>query len=378
MKTQHSLRANGKSNRKTLITGGAGFIGSNLAHALAAKGHEVHIYDNLSRSGVELNLRDLMTAYPDRVVTRISDMRDSKSLELAVAEVDEIYHFAAQVAVTTSVRDPVEDLEVNLLGTFRLLEAIRRTRRWSYPSLLFTSTNKVFGSLDGFPLRETDRRFEAVDPEISKYGFNGQCGLHFCSPYGCSKGAADQYVVDYAKTYGIPTVVFRMSCIYGPRQFGTEDQGWLAHFLIKAMQSQELTIYGNGKQVRDLLFVDDLVEALQSAMEKSSRLAGSAFAIGGGPENSRSLLECVREIEELLKHPIGLKFLPERIGDQKFFVTDYRAFEEESGWKPRVSPHEGMRRLYRWLMSRGFDRVPRPLQRSTMATPGAAFKFQVS
>lgn len=330
-----------------LITGGAGFVGSNLAQRLLADGRRVLVFDNLSRAGVRNNLRMLQERYPDRLDIEIGDVRDGRALSRAVEHCDEVYHLAAQVAVTTSVEAPLEDFEVNARGTFNVLEAVRRRR--PAPPLIFTSTNKVYGALGDIPLIKTGLRYVPASPEARDSGIGESRSLDFHSPYGCSKGAADQYVLDYARTYGIPAVVFRMSCIYGPRQFGNEDQGWVAHFLIRARANEDLTLYGDGCQVRDLLYVGDLVEAFTLARQRIAQLAGSPFNIGGGPRNAMSLLELI----ELLRDQIGLqvvtRFAPWRTGDQRYYVTDTRRFAEATGWRPRVSPSEGIDKLNRWL-----------------------------
>src|SRR2546421_7472322 len=285
------------SLRSVLIFGGAGFVGCNWAHHLLNKtGARVHVFDNLSRSGVEHNLRWLRQApsAAGRLKVTIADVRDAEAVRRAVGSATEIYHFAAQVAVTTSVSDPRSDFEVNLGGTLNILEAARSSE--ARPFLLFTSTNKVYGHI--VPKRFSDE--PAPRQLCTPYDCTSETQpLDFYSPYGCSKGAADQYVHDYATTFGLPTVVFRMSCIAGPHQFGNEDQGWVAHFLYSALQNRPATIYGDGRQVRDVLHVEDLLRAFEAARLHLEKTAGEVYNVGGGIENSTSLLEIIDEIEEV-------------------------------------------------------------------------------
>ncbi|HEV2757555.1 MAG TPA: NAD-dependent epimerase/dehydratase family protein [Actinomycetota bacterium] len=332
----------------TLITGGSGFIGVNLADRLAREGKPVVILDNLARSGVERNLRWLEATHGDAVTLHVADVRDRFAIRAALDGCDEVFHLAAQVAVTTSLDDPELDFGVNLQGTLNLLEEVRAMP--VPPRVLFTSTNKVYGDLEDVALLDLSGRYEPADEAIAGRGIAEDRPLSFCSPYGCSKGGADQYVLDYAKTYGIPATVFRMSCIYGPHQFGTEDQGWVAHFLIRALKGDPISIYGDGKQVRDLLFVEDLVEAMLAATRANGTTGGRAFNIGGGPERSKSLLEILELIESVHGSLPRMTFGDWRIADQRYYVSDTSAFEDATGWKPRVSVEEGVERLYRWLV----------------------------
>ena len=256
-------------------------------------------------------------------------------------------HFAAQVAVTTSLDDPLRDFEINARGTLNLLEAIR-TSDAPHP-LVFTSTNKVYGELDDVTMRRTATRYEPLDVQTRAHGISEARRLDFHSPYGCSKGAADQYVLDYARTYGLPMLVFRMSCIYGPRQFGTEDQGWVAHFLIRALEGQPITLYGDGRQVRDVLYVGDLVRAIQTAQARIGTLGAQAYNIGGGAGQTTSLLELVERIGMLSNARPDVCFSAWRPGDQRYYVSDTRKFEAATGWKPEVSIEQGITRLYEWL-----------------------------
>ncbi|MFL6237224.1 MAG: SDR family NAD(P)-dependent oxidoreductase, partial [Thermoanaerobaculia bacterium] len=290
-------RAEARTDRTVLITGGAGFIGTNLAHRIASSGRRVRLLDNLSRPGVENNLQWLRETHGDRVSIEVADVRDSLAVRRAVAGVETVFHFAAQVAVTTSLIDPGHDFDVNVRGTLNVLEAVRT--RENPPALLFTSTNKVYGGMEDVPLRQRGERYEPCDQILRARGFSEDRRLDFHSPYGCSKGAADQYVLDHARSYGLRTAVFRMSCIYGPHQFGTEDQGWVAHFLIRALDGRPLTLYGDGMQVRDVLFVEDLAEAFLLAQANMDTLSGQAFNMGGGPENTVSLVELLDLIAEL-------------------------------------------------------------------------------
>lgn len=344
----------GKRERHALITGGAGFIGANLARRLLSSGIQVTIYDNLSRPGVEKNLRWLLDNYGSQVTTVIADVRDRDTLRQTLAGASQVYHLAAQVAVTKSITGPVNDFSVNASGTLALLEELRALE--DPPFLLFTSTNKVYGALKSMALKEGGLRYEPVEGAVRYSGVNEQFPLDFHSPYGCSKGTADQYVIDYARTYGIPATVFRMSCIYGPRQFGTEDQGWVAYFLIKALEDSPITIYGDGMQVRDILFIDDLVNAFLLARDTVDKSSGQVFNMGGGPSNSVSLLELIGLIEEVLGRRPKVFFDMERLGDQKYFVADSAKFRAATGWAPVISVEEGVARLYRWLAQSG--RIP--------------------
>ncbi len=338
-------RVNG--THPVVITGGAGFVGTNLAHRLLSQGEKVLLYDNLSRRGVEKNLRWLQETHGELLKIEVADTRDADAVSRAVARGSAVFHFAAQVAVTTSLADPREDFEINAGGTFNVLEAARAA---GIP-LVFTSTNKVYGALSDVPLRRRGARYEPADAATRARGISERQPLSFHSPYGCSKGAADQYVLDYARSYGLAAIVFRMSCIYGPHQFGTEDQGWVAHFLIRALDREPLVIYGDGGQVRDILFVEDLVEAFLLARKNAEKLAGEAFNIGGGAANSVSLLQLLKMIGELDEGAPEIEHAPWRIGDQRYFVSDFSKFTAATGWTPRVSAREGVARLYEWLRS---------------------------
>jgi CDP-paratose 2-epimerase len=336
--------------RHTLITGGAGFVGTNLADRILCDGGRVLVFDDLSRAGVDENLRWLTERHGAQLDVEIGDVRDPDAVGRAMRGAERAFHLAAQVAVTTSLDEPVHDAAVNLQGTINLLEAAREQRR--PPALLFTSTNKVYGGLGDVELARRDTRYEPVDPELLRHGVGEERPLQFATPYGCSKGAADQYVLDYAHSYGLPTVVFRMSCIYGPHQFGNEDQGWVAHFLIRALDDQPITVFGDGRQVRDVLFVEDLVDAFLRASADARELAGRAFNIGGGVRNCVSLVELIDLIAERQGHAPAIDFGPWRRGDQRYYVSDTSAFEAATGWRPRTSPSEGVGRLHDWLLAR--------------------------
>jgi CDP-paratose 2-epimerase len=331
-----------------LITGGCGFVGANLADRLAAAGERVLLYDNLSRADVIKNLEWLQQRHGPRVETVIADVNDADALRETVRQASAVYHLAAQVAVTSSLDDPVGDFETNARGTLNVLEAARR--RPDPPPLVFASTNKVYGEpFDPGGLVETKQRYHPA-PGAPR-AIDETCPLGLCSPYGCSKGAADQYVLDYARVFRLRTVVFRMSCLYGPRQFGTEDQGWVAHFLIRAMQGQPITIFGDGKQVRDLLYVDDAVDAYLLARTRIAGLAGHAFNLGGGLRNTVSLLELLTRFTEFGIARPQVQFAPWRPGDQRYYVSDTSKFERLTGWRAKTSVATGLRHLQRWVLS---------------------------
>jgi CDP-paratose 2-epimerase len=338
---------NGPGESKVLITGGAGFIGTNLAAHLADRGRRVIVYDNLSRRGVERNLAWLQDRFGQRVIVNIEDIRNYEALRRAVSQAGEVYHLAGQVAVTTSLQAPREDFEINARGTLNVLEALRELA--DPRPLVFTSTNKVYGRLETIDLLEGEKRYMPADPLARTSGISESHHLDLYSPYGCSKGTADQYVLDYARIYGLQTAVLRMSCIYGPHQYGTEDQGWLAHFLLCGLKGEPVTIYGSGKQVRDGLYVDDLVEALLEARGAIHDIKGTPFNLGGGPACSLSLLELLELMEDLDCPSPSVIHRPVRPGDQPYFVADTSRFRRATGWSPRVGIREGVRRLRDWF-----------------------------
>jgi CDP-paratose 2-epimerase len=329
-----------------LITGGAGFIGSNYVHRLVERGEKVTVYDNLSRAGARRNLEWLQNCFgQDAFKVIVGDVRDAVAIAESAREADVIVHLAGQVAVTTSVMEPRDDFESNALGTFNTLEAARLSGR--NPIFIYSSTNKVYGGMEEVELLEEPTRWRYKDlvdgcPESQP--------LDFHSPYGCSKGTGDQYVRDYARIYGLPSVVFRQSCIYGTRQFGVEDQGWVAWFIIAAVTGRPITIYGDGKQVRDILFVEDLLDAYDMAVEKNSIAAGRVYNLGGGPQNVMSVwAEFSPILEKLLGRKLDVGHGDWRPGDQRVFYADIRKAEQELGWKPKVGVEEGIRRLFKWV-----------------------------
>jgi CDP-paratose 2-epimerase len=330
---------------KVIVTGGAGFIGCNVAAAWMQKGHAIVIVDDLSRRGADSNLEWLKGR--GTFAFHRQDVRDRSGLEGVFHEhrdANAVVHLAAQVAVTTSVTDPRTDFEINALGTFNVLEAARRS--CPEAALLYASTNKVYGSLPGVKAGEVGGRYQFVD---RPHGVAEDEPLDFHSPYGCSKGAADQYVLDYARIYGMRTVALRQSCIYGTRQFGIEDQGWVAWFTIAAVTGRPITIYGDGKQVRDVLFVDDLIDLYEACFEKIETVKGQALNVGGGPDNQLSLLEFLADLERRLGRKIELSFAATRPGDQPVFVADVRKAERLLGWKPRTSAERGIGLLFDWV-----------------------------
>lgn len=334
------------SKKRILITGGAGFIGSNLSNRLLDEGHHVIVYDNLSRAGAEKNMEWLLAHHDKHCEVIVADIRDYDMLKTAVVGVDTIYHLAAQVAATTSIASPLDDFAINAFGTVNLLEAVRTTT----PSavVVYTSTNKVYGAIKDKTIVEEDSRYsyKYYCQEISE-----DQSLDFHSPYGCSKGAADQYVRDYARIYGLKTVVFRMSCIYGPRQYGIEDQGWIAHFAISTYLDRPVTIYGDGKQVRDILYIDDLVAAFNMVVEHIETTQGQIYNIGGGWENAISILELIGMLQGLFDKKINYSFADWRQGDQKVYISDISKALHGFRWRPQVCVKYGITRLVEWVQS---------------------------
>ncbi len=337
--------------KTVLITGGAGFVGTNLASRLAAQGSHVVVLESFARAGVRENWDWLRENHGDCVELIEGDVRDETLVRRAIERADAVFHFAAQVAVTTSLCAPIEDFEINARGTLNILESLRarRDKEGVAVPLIFTSTNKVYGDLKDVSMRETGARYVPHDAQIADYGIGETRSLDFHSPYGCSKGAADQYVLDYARTFDLPLCAFRMSCIYGPHQRGNEDQGWVAHFLLRALRGEPITLFGDGKQVRDLLFAPDLVEAFELALENIEATQGRAFNIGGGAQNALSLLQVIELIEELHGARPQIEWGDWRPGDQKFYVSDTRAFEQAVGWRAQTDVADGIAQLYRWF-----------------------------
>jgi len=328
------------------ITGGAGFIGSNYSARLVKRGEEVVVFDNLSRRGSLRNLTWLRSTFGENAFTFIhGDVRDTNLLTASAATADVIVHLASQVAVTTSVQDPRTDFECNALGTFNVLEAARASGR--FPIVLYASTNKVYGGMEALRVEELETRYAYSD---YPHGISEDFPLDFHSPYGCSKGAGDQYVRDYARIFDLPTVVFRQSCIYGPHQFGVEDQGWVAWFLIAALLGKPITIYGNGKQIRDVLFIEDLLDGYDVAIAHRDCAAGQVYNIGGGPANQLSIWsEFEPLLTTLLGREIPVSWGDWRPGDQRIYVSDTRKAARDLGWEPKVGVKEGVARLLAWI-----------------------------
>lgn len=329
---------------KIVITGGAGFIGTNTAEYYLKKGNEIFIYDNLSRRGSRKNLLWIKKNYPDIYFIE-GDVRDFKKLKKTVDGKDVVFHFAGQVAVTSSVENPREDFESNALGTLNVLEAVRLSK--NRPIVLYSSTNKVYGSLEDLGFVEEDTRYRFKN---RTFGVSEARNLDFHSPYGCSKGAADQYVRDYARIYGLKTIVFRQSCIYGHHQFGVEDQGWVAWFMIAAYLDKPIVIYGNGKQVRDLLYIDDLLLAFDLALRHIDKTKGEVYNIGGGIDNTISIwIEFKPILEQLTGKKIKETFSNWRPGDQPIYVSDVEKAKRDFGWEPRININDGLEMIYSWI-----------------------------
>lgn len=339
--------------RSVLITGGAGFIGVNAARYFFHKGWEVILFDNFSRKGTDINVRHLLEECPSVEVVRGDIRFDLESLAACVERVDVVIHLAAQVAVTTSIGDPRADFETNVVGTFNVLEAIRNSER--KPFLINASTNKVFGALEECGVCEVGDRYVFEHPELREYGVPGHHPLDFHSPYGCSKGAADQYVRDYARVYGLKTVTLRQSCIYGTNQFGVEDQGWLAWFAIATMLDRPITIYGTGRQVRDVLFVDDLVHLYESLTLRQDSVSGKAYAVGGGPRNTVSLIEFLDHLSAVLGKSPDRTYAEVRAADQPVFVADIRPLTRDIGWEPKHALSEGLPKMIGWMRAHEDD-----------------------
>ncbi len=332
--------------KQYLVTGGAGFIGSNYVHRLVKRGEKVTIYDNLSRGGAPRNLEWLKQEFGDKAFDVIvGDVREADRITEAAKSADVIVHLAGQVAVTTSVINPRDDFESNAFGTFNVMEAARLSGR--QPIVIYASTNKVYGGMDDVELFEEPTRWRYKDlvngcPETQP--------LDFHSPYGCSKGTGDQYVRDYARMYDLPTVVFRQSCIYGPRQFGIEDQGWVAWFIIAAVMGRPITIYGDGKQVRDILHVEDLMNAYDFAVSKNEIARGQVYNVGGGPDNVMSIWSEFRpKLEKYIGHTLEVARGDWRPGDQRVFYADITKAEKELGWKPNINVEDGVQKLFEWV-----------------------------
>lgn len=340
MKKNKSLR------RKVFISGGAGFIGSNVARHHLDQGDYVVVYDNLSRDGTVKNIKWLKDNSNNKNFKFIKgDIRDFKKLNRSLVDFDIIYHLAAQVAVTTSMSDPRSDFEINALGTFNMLEAFRLKSKKAV--FIYSSTNKVYGNLEDLNCKVKGGRY-VFSNKYYKKGVNEDRGIDFHSPYGCSKGAGDQYVRDFGRVFGLNTVVFRQSCIYGQRQFGNEDQGWVIHFVRTVLKNEQLKIFGDGMQVRDILHVDDLINAYQLAIKKPKISRGKIYNVGGGLDNSVSLLELINILKSKLNLNINYKFFDWREGDQKIYISDNSKLEKELNWKPKFNKLIGITKLINW------------------------------
>ncbi len=337
---------------KLLITGGCGFLGSNLAEHALANGIELYVFDSLYRNGSLLNLKWLRRNGTFEFIH--GDIRNYNDVFRMVKRIkpDIVFHLAGQVAMTTSIMDPRMDFEVNAMGTHNLLEAIRLESPGT--GVIYSSTNKVYGDLEQFTYEETETRYKCIDVPN---GFDENTQLDFHSPYGCSKGAADQYMLDYARIYGLKTAVFRHSSMYGGRQFATYDQGWVGWFCRKAVeaskgeQSEPFTISGNGKQVRDVLHALDMVNLYFSASKNISKLSGQSFNIGGGIENSLSLLELFEILEDISSEKLSFNKLHPRASDQKVFVADLKKINSAINWKPTINSKTGVRKMFDWIGS---------------------------
>lgn len=331
---------------KILITGGAGFIGANVAASYLKRGHSVTVYDNFSRKGTEKNIDWLQTLGATKLLKVVEgDVADFSSLKQLVKKQDIVFHLAGQTAVTTSIKNPRLDFEANALGTFNVLEAVRQSNPETV--VFYSSTNKVYGAMSRVNTRRRGKRYYGVQSA----SVDESESLDFYSPYGCSKGAGDQYMQDYSRIYGLKTVVFRQSCIYGSHQFGVEDQGWVAHFTSQVIKNKKLKIFGDGKQVRDLLYITDLVRAFRLAHKYIHITAGQVYNIGGGITNSISLLELIEQLEELSKRTVEVEYFEARKGDQRVYISDTAKAYRDFNWQPKVSVTDGIEKLYQWLES---------------------------
>ncbi len=327
-----------------LITGGAGFIGINMADHFLGKKYRVTLFDNLSRKGSDENLRWIKKKWGKSVAFIKGDVvTDQKKIKKLVSNADAVIHLAAQVAVTTSVANPINDFLINTQGTLNVLEAIRTSK--NKPMMIYASTNKVYGNMDHAEVNLTHAGYRYAD---YPYGVPAHAAMDFHSPYGCSKGAADQYVRDYARIYGLSTVVFRQSCIYGPHQFGVEDQGWVAWFVISGLLNRPITIFGDGHQVRDVLYVGDLAQLYEAAIKNQKKVSGRIYNVGGGAAQAFSLLQTIKKLEAIYHKPMPYSFGDWRPGDQKVYISDISKIKNVLGWEPKIDFEKGLAKLAAW------------------------------
>jgi len=333
--------------KKILITGGCGFIGSNASAYFIKKGFSVVVLDNLSRVGSNINLKWLKELHGDFIFENI-DIKNYSDVFPVFEKYrpNFVLHLAGQTTVTDSIKNPRNDFENNALGTLNILESIRNFS--SDSSLIYSSTNKVMGDLIDIPILEGKNKYFYKN---NKKGISEKYKLNFCSPYGCSKGCGDQYVLDYAHVYNLKTVVFRQSCVYGPRQFGVEGQGWLAWITNSVIFSKEINLYGNGKQVRDILYIDDLISAFDLAFKNINKTKGRAYTIGGGINFSLSILEFLDILESVSHKKVFFKIKPWRLADQKVYISDVSSSKKDFNWFPKISPKVGIKRMYKWILS---------------------------
>ncbi|OGY22362.1 MAG: CDP-paratose 2-epimerase [Candidatus Chisholmbacteria bacterium RIFCSPLOWO2_01_FULL_49_14] len=330
---------------KIFITGGAGFIGANIARHYLKQGIETVVYDNLSRLGVENNLSWMKKNYPNVIFLK-EDVRNFPMLSRSMRGSDLVFHMASQVAVTSSVKNPLLDFEINALGTLNVLEAARAQKK--PPIVVYASTNKVYGGMGNVDLIKKKTRYDFKNSHLRR-GITEDVQIDFHSPYGCSKGAGDQYVHDYARIYGLRTLVFRQSCIYGDFQYGNEDQGWVAHFMRKLIKGETITIYGDGRQVRDLLYVRDLIDCYLRSVAKISKTSGRVYNIGGGRRFSTSLIELMPLIERECRTKAKVKYSQWRPGDQRVYISDCSKAHKDFGWEPVTSIDQGLVSLHQWM-----------------------------
>lgn len=333
---------------KITVTGGAGFIGFHSCRYFAEKGHDIFLLDDFSRKGSRAHAEKLISEFGEKIKIvecdiSVSSTENLSIIEKIVSQSDVVIHLAAQVAVTTSVKNPRRDFEVNALGALNLLEACRKAS--TKPFIIYSSTNKVYGGMDHLEIIERDNRYYFAE---HLYGISETALLDFHSPYGCSKGAADQYVRDYNRIYGVPSVVLRQSCIYGTEQYGHEEQGWIAHLTLNACRNMPIKVFGDGKQVRDVLFAQDLVELFDACIQNMKKVSGKIYNAGGGYKNILSLLDLIEILEKTLGRKIEKSFHDWRPGDQKVYISDIDQLKKDLEWEPKISPTEGVEKIIHW------------------------------